>query len=346
MSAVDALGLVPSLNLIFEDELAAQMNRAVVLSKFIQKRPVKGKQVSWVARIGTAVGSAQSDGASISTYNSDSKVPATLPIATYQDSFKLDGRAVAIAANAGCPAELGDLFAEHVMEASERVASAINIDLFAGTGATTDPVTLAGLDSTVLLADTGTYANVSRNTYSQWKSNVLANNSVARPLSFQLMRDMRRTIYTACGLQPDLILSDPIQFENYGLLFGDKRRYVSEVNVGGQVIKLDGGYQALEFDGIPVIQDKDAPAGSMRFLNTREMALRVLPPAALQLRTDAGQMDLTGTREEQFDGGETGIMARIQRLSNDGDFYVFQVIAYLQLQVRRPNSCGILSDLA
>ncbi len=345
MAAVDALGLVPALNLIFEDDLAAQMNRAVVLARLLPKKPVKGKQVSWIARIGTAVGTAESDGASISTYDADTKAPATLPIATYQNSFKMDGRAVATAANSGGPAELEDLFSELVMEAGERVAAKINLDLYSGTGATTDPVTIAGLDSVVLLNDTGTYANISRNTYSQWKSNVLTNSSVTRAVSFQLMRDMRRTIYTASGLKPDLVLCDPIQHEAYGLLFGDKRRYVSEIMVGGEKIELDGGYQVLEFDGIPVIEDKDAPASIMRFLNTKEMALRVLPPAAIQLGTDSGERDLSGTTEEQYSSGQTGIRARIQRLANDGDFYVFQVLCYLQLQVRRPNSCGLLGDL-
>jgi len=347
MAAVAFLDIQTALNTIFEDDLASQINRATVGAKILPKKTVQGKSINWDARLGTAVGTAESDGAVISTYNSDTKAPATLYVATYQDSFKLDGRAVASAANSGGPAALVDLFGEHVMESSERVASKVNIDLYSGTGATTEPITIAGLSTVALLADTGTYANISRNTYSQWKSNVLGNSSVPRPLTIQLMRDMMRTIYIASGHKPDLILADPFQHEQYGLTFGPFRRYIKDsMYVAGDKIELDGGYSVLEFDGIPVIEDKDAVAGEMLFLNTKSVSIRPLPHAAMQLAASSGQLEITGSEEANEGPGNTGLRARIQQLANDGDYMVFQVVVYLQTQVRHPNRCGKLTDLA
>jgi hypothetical protein len=38
-------------------------------------------------------------------------------------------------------------------------------------------------------------------------------------------------------------------------------------------------------------------------------------------------------------------MARLNRLARTGDAYKFQLILYPQLQVERPNSCGVIADL-
>ena len=345
MSAVTFASISAALNQKFEDELASVINRACIGARLISKKSVSGKNVGWVARLGTTTATAESDGASISTYNSDTKAPATLDVGTYQDTFKLDGRAVAGAANSGGPNALVDLFGEHVMESLERIASKINTDLYSGTGATSDPITIAGLNTVALLADTGTYANISRNTYAQWKSNVLSNSSVARPLTVQLMRDMMRTIYVASGFKPNLILCDPFQHEQYGLTFGPFRRYLDTITVNGETIRLDAGYKALEFDGVPVIEDKDAVAGTMDFIDTKTTSWRILPPAPMQARDSQGSVELAGS--ETYDGaGMTGIPARIQELARDGDFRVFQVLTYLQLQVKNPNRSGVLKDLA
>lgn len=345
MSAVDLAAIANSLATIFEDQIAMQINRAVVLTQLLPIKPGDGKNLSWIARVGTATPATAviADGADVTTYNSDTKVPATLDYGTYHDAFSITGKARAAAAAAGNPMELENLYGEEIEESVQRLASAIGVDLYTGDGSTD---TIMGLTATSGPLDTtGTYANISRVTYSQWASNELANGGVPRALTFSLMRQMRRTIYTASGMRPDLIVCDPVTHEKYGELFGADRRYIQDVRLRGEVIKLDGGYQVLEFDGIPVVEDINCPAGKMLFLNTSQLAIRPLPHAPDAINQSPGMIPLHGTPEEQYGPDRGGLMARINPLAVTGDAYKFQLITYPQLQCRRCNAHGAIVDL-
>jgi hypothetical protein len=342
MATVDTAAISSALNQMYEDRIASQINRASVALQVLPVELGKGKNVAWEARVGTAAASAIVDGADVSTFNSDTKLPATLNFATYHDAFGVSGRALSVATNSGGPDELEDLFGEHIAEASERLAAKLNAEVYAGTGGSA-PETLAGLTATALLA-TGTYAGINRATYTQWAANVMANGGVPRALSIALMRQMRRTIYLASGSKPDLILCDPIQHEKYAALLASERRYQQSVNLRGQTIVLDGGFQVLEFDGIPMIEDKDCPSGTMLFLNTRECRIKVLPDAAA--RFGAGSIGIAGTPEEQMGQPSARLAGRVQPLAVSGDMFKFAIFTYLQLMVRRPNANGVLSDLS
>jgi hypothetical protein len=342
MATVDTAAIAAALNQMYEDQLASQINRATVLAQIIPVETAKGKNVAWPVRLGTATASAIEDGANVTVFNSDEKKNAVLDFATYHDAFGVSGRALSAAANSGGPADLADLFDEHIMEASERLASKLNQEMYSGTGGSA-PETIAGLNSVALTA-TGEYGGLDRTTYPQWAATVDANGGTPRALSLDLMRRVRRLIYVASGKKPDIIVCDPFQHEAYGKLMGQQRRYVQEVTVRGQLIKLDGGYQVLEFDGIPVLEDKDAPAGKMFFLNTSQCRIRVLPDAAS--RFGQGSTGLKGTEEEQMGMPAAKLTGRIQPLAVTGDMFKFAVFTYLQLQVRTPNSCGVLADLA
>jgi hypothetical protein len=346
MAAVDLAAIASSLATIFEDKIATSINRSVVLNQVIPVKDGAGKNLSWVARFGTATpaGAVIADGADVSVYNSDTKVPATLQYGTYHDAFSITGKARAAAAVTGNPTELEDLYGEEIEESVTRLAMAIGVDCYTGDGSSD---TIHGLrDSTVAaVGATGTYAGISRVTYSQWQSTVMANGGVARDLTFALMREMRRRIYVASGMKPDLIVCDPVTHENYGQLFGEQRRYVDSVRIRGEKIVLDGGYQVLEFDGVPVIEDNNAPAGEMLFLNSRYISMRPLPHAPDAINQGTGMIPLHGTEEEQFGEGSSGLVARINPLAITGDAYKFQLICYPQLQVRKCNCHGALTDL-
>jgi hypothetical protein len=174
---------------------------------------------------------------------------------------------------------------------------------------------------------------------------VAANGAVGRDLTIGLMRDMRVSIFNRCGERPDLIVCDATQQERYGQLLGPARRYVQDVRVRGASITLDGGYQSLDFDGIPVVADPNCPSGKMLFLNTKHLALRQLPAARMPMGISSAMIRLHGTAEEQLGQTQVGFVARINLLAISGDAYKFQLILYPQLQCRRPNSCGVIADL-
>jgi hypothetical protein len=232
------------------------------------------------------------------------------------------------------------------MESVQRLAMALAVDVNTGTcaaGNINGLLTASGAAPGI--AATGTYATINRATYSQWQATVMANGGVPRALSLDLMREMRRRIYVASGMKPDLIVTDPIQHEAYSKLFGTERRYMQSVNLRGQQIVLDGGFQVLEFDGIPIVEDVSHPAGKMTFLNTRFVELKQLPDVADGVNKSPGMIGLRGTPEEQFGEGVTSWSARIQPLALVGDAAPLALFIYPQVQVRRPNTCGVINDL-
>jgi hypothetical protein len=330
---------------MFEDRIAMCINRATVLPQLLPVSNGTGQNIQWVVRTGTATpsGAVIGDGTNVSVFNSDTKSAAVLQYGIYHDAFGLTGLALAAAAAAGNPMELAALFGEELEESVTRLASAIAVDLY--TGATSGGIVGLVAANGGILA-TGTYAGIVRGSVAQWAGNSLLNGGVARPLTFDLMREMRRTIYVASGLKPDLIVCSPVQHEKYGALFENERRYVQEVQLRGQTIKLDGGYMALEFDGIPVIEDIHCPDDKMLFLNTSQCHLKQLPSAPDAINRAMGSAALHGTVEEQYGVGSARFTTRIQPLAINGDKFQFSQYVYCQLQVKRPQTCGYIGDLA
>jgi hypothetical protein len=159
------------------------------------------------------------------------------------------------------------------------------------------------------------------------------------------MRQMRRTIYTACGMKPDLIVCDPEQHENYAKLMQSERRYVDSVRVRGERIVLDAGFHVLEFDGVPVLEDAKCTAGQMLFLNTQYVHFVSLPPIPGDGVEDAGRLEIKGHGEEQLGEALSGFVARVNRLANAGDYVRYQPIVYPALVNKRCNASGRITDL-
>lgn len=342
MALVDTAAIAASLTTRFEDEIFSSINRATVLMQVLPKGSgTTGKNLSWNAAFGTAVGTARAEGAAVSVFNSDNKAPATLEYGNYDDSFKMTGKVLLAAAAAGNPRQLADLFQEEFMECLHRLAKGIHGDLYVGSGATNF---IHGLLATAgPLSATGIYANINRATFPQWAANVLTNSGVPRALTFGLMRQARLAAYVASGEKPDLIVCDPVTHVNYGQLFKQDRRWVDTIRLRGQQIVLDGGYNMLEFDGIPVIEDVDCTAGNMLFLNTRYLSIRSIPDGA-QAVIGSQRGEVRGTPEEQY-GASGAITAHVNPLSRDGHNYPFQIVCYPQLQAKRCNVLTRLGDL-
>lgn len=351
MPSVDVSRITNALTTVFADRITAQMNRSVVGLQLLPYAEGSGKNMSWdveFSNSGEVSDSTLAEGADVSTYQDDDIAPAVLNWGNYSEAFALTGKARAVAASAGNPSDLVDLFGHKIENAVQRLCKNLGRDIYTGTGATNYIHGMFGgatLTSGAPLSAAGTYANINRATYAAWGANVLSNGGVARPLTFALMRAARREIYEACGMMPDLILVDAQQHEKYGALFGDQRRYVQEITLRGQRIVLDGGYRALEFDGIPVVADVNLPAGTMLFLNSSHIKMRQLRDLNDAVNQSRGTLGLHGSAEEQFGQASTRLTVRINPLAITGDAFKFQLICYPQLQFERCNSHCIITDL-
>lgn len=351
---VDTARIADALPTLLAKQIIATMNRSAPELQLIPYRAHQGKNLQWDAEFRNASESADSsiaEGADVTAFGDDDIVPAVLQFKDYSEAIEVTGKAITTArgaAGAGGASELQDLWGQKMLRAVRRLAKNIGRDFWVGPGTGNRVLGLYGgstLTSGAPLSAAGTYAGIDRGTYADWGGNVLANGGVARALTFDLMRDMRKEIYEACGEMPDLIMCDPTQHEKYGKLFGDQRRYVQEVTIHGQKIVLDGGYRALEFDGIPIIASVNHPAGAITFLNTNVVRLTALDDSPTEANRSPRMVSLQAMPEEQLMSGATPLSARLNPLAVNGDSYPIQMILYPQVQVENPNRCGAIVDL-
>lgn len=326
---------------IFENKIAPQINRASVTLQLLNKIPADGKNVSWVAKVGTAVPTtaAIADGVDVTNYNADSKLAATLEFAHYHDAFAVTGFAQAAARIAGNPAQLANLLDDEANDSTDRLGAAIGTHIFTGTGANDQMLGL--IDGTAGgLLDSGTYAGIDRANYTQFKGNVVdAKNA---PISSAAIRQLLRAIYTNSGKRADALVTTPIIFDQLAESLKAQRRFVQDVSLGRGQIKLDGGFTMLDFDGIPVFADVRLSAGYFCALNTTEHRIRYMPSP-----TSADYMNayVTATPEAQLKMSGTGLMGRVIKLARTGDKDKFGVFVDLQVQSRTPNAGGFIKNI-
>lgn len=330
-----------------EPEVTSQINRACLLTQILPKFVGGTKGMEWDVRTGTGVGAAVADGADAPSVQSDTKTKASLPWARYADTISLTGDLLDIAASSPSPTELLDAFGEELMEASERMAAGIHAHSFTGnTGAS--PNELNGLihSSTGALLSTGTYATINKASVTLFQGNELANGGVTRPLTRKLLSDSMTAMKKTFGVVCDAIVASPGQWQAYGDTQVQTKQHTQEVVMRGQKIMLDGGYQALMLDGVPMFWDKGCPDTDVLFLNTRVVGYKVLPPGGRNAMTSYdGEVSLSGTPEMQLGQRETGLRANLIKLAKTGDKQAFEVISKLLLYVKRPNACAVLRDL-
>ncbi len=158
------------------------------------------------------------------------------------------------------------------------------------------------------IADTGTYAGLDRGTYTWWKSYVNANGGTPRNLSEELIRTVKSTV-EARGGRVSAIYAGSAQWYKYGDLLRAERRQQNPTS-------LTGGYQALDFEGVPLIKVPGYSQTRMDFVNEDLLEYVVL---------------------KDFE-------AKPMAKTKDSD--VIWVTHYSQLVCRNPYRMGSLQDLA
>src|SRR3990167_503497 len=96
--------------------------------------------------------------------------------------------------------------------------------------------------------DTGTYMGISRNTYAEWRAQVVSASS--GDISDSLMQQVFLNAEEQGEGEINLIISSYLQWRRYGLTLSPDRRYTP-------AMKLQGGFTALDFNGKPFVADRD-----------------------------------------------------------------------------------------
>lgn len=157
--------------------------------------------------------------------------------------------------------------------------------------------------------------NLDPATYAWWKANVLANGGTPRAITEALLQTAMDTTETASDGSVKAILTSFGVRRAYQALLTTNRQYMNTMD-------LKGGKKALDYNGLPLIADKDAPTGKLFCLDTDQLKVYQL--------SDIDWM--------QEDGA---VLSRVA----GKDAYGATLYRYLELGCSSRNSQTVLSDI-
>jgi hypothetical protein len=174
---------------------------------------------------------------------------------------------------------------------------------------------------------TATFGEIDRTTGAGafFKANVLSNSGTLRALTTDLMQQAMDQCDIASDETPGAILTNHAIKRRYAALLVADKRYPP----GGD-ITLDGGYKALDFNGVALVADKDA---SLTATPNVLQALYFLSMSSLEMQV------LQDWEWMQKDGA---ILARVA----NKDAYEATLACYMNLSCDRPNANCLLSDIS
>lgn len=182
-----------------------------------------------------------------------------------------------------------------------------------------------GLDGSTSGYEDSYIGRITRNGNDWHKANVVANGATLRSLTIDLMQQAFDLSDIEGATVPGLILTNHALKRQYAKLLYSDKRYT-----GSGEVTLDGGWKALEFNGVPLVADKDA---SLVLTPQALYAMYFLDMSSLEyhILEDWGWMERDGA-----------VLSRV----SDKDEYEATMFSYRQLGVSRSNSNTLLTDLA
>jgi len=148
-----------------------------------------------------------------------------------------------------------------------------------------------------------------------WKANVFANGGVVRNLDLDLMQNAQFEADKKGDGRITLLITTYEIFRKYLALLQAQKRFVN-------TYELDGGWEALDFNRLPVIYDKDAPPGHMWMVDENALAIYRM--------SDIAWIDVDGS---------------VLRRLTDKDAYQATLFLYAELGVSARNRHSVIRDL-
>lgn len=163
--------------------------------------------------------------------------------------------------------QIVDLLKAKIRQAEMSLSERLNNDLINGDGSEE----VYGLDT--IIGTTTTVGGINGTTYSWWNSSV---DSSANTVSFAEMRTTKNTCNNGNGgSNVSLIMTTQTLFED---MFDQlTKTYSYNLPNGKETRRLvDASFQALEFEGVPVVYDEDMTSGELFFINKDNYKLGIL----------------------------------------------------------------------
>lgn len=351
MALENLAAIAAALSQTFQDPLFHQMNREATCLSKLDAKPGRGKNCAWdVEFSGSGAGAdtvAEGSDVADGEMTTDVPVPATLSWGLYRAAFKLSETEVKAAASSlGTPEALVDLLGDRLLLKGAQLASKINSDVFLGDGTDgSGNPTIVGFHGGAC-DDTGTYANINRATYAEWKATVLANGAVPRALTMDLLAQAEEQLFLKCGRSPLWIMTSAGVRRKYGNLFESVRRLSTD---GRGPLSVEAGATDMFYQGAPIYRDKDAPTGKM-IIAAAEPVVEFLPAIGADREGIVKRMQmLTGTNGQGLPGTRataTSIPFEITPLAKTGASIKFSLSVELAMKVVRPNAYVVIEDIS
>ncbi len=319
----------------YRGDIISQVNRRATLLKLLKIVPGGGKNVAWVAKSSGHIAENYSDGADAANFGSDAQDDAILSWALYRAPFHVTKLAMDTAGSSGSPLGNRSLWAQNLKDANATLVDLLEDEAFNGVGTGT---LMTGLD--VAIGDTAnTYATINRATGGNeyWRPTVVDPGTLTA-LTFAQIRSDLGTIGDACGESPDLAVCSTAVFNQVVGLFDSNRRWESVNTARGQ-IKLDNGYEGVQVDNCMFVKARKATANQIYYINTNFTHFETLP--------DSTYPPEVYSMVPADDGyGSVPFGFHYEMLAKAGPSSKAEVLAQMQLVVKRPNSCGVRKNVS
>lgn len=346
MATLARADISAAMSLILMDRMVDQFRRDVPLVHLLTvRRNGRNDALTWNPKFdGRTAGGAYAEGADMTDADFDShdRAKASLPWAAYRAGAKVSGLAMSVSDRgyAGALPDMGDdLFDEELTDGLDKMASDVGADLYGGNPGAAPPE-LAGASLAVDSA-AGVFAGLDSATYPQWLGN--ESTLAAGAMSFSTLRErLIRPVKDATGRKPDFITCPGDIFDDIKDLFEEGADVVQQVRINGVIVEIwkAAGAEAVIIDGVPFIEDRFCPAGTLHSWTASQVEIVQLPskkPRRDPNRVVAAIKALTGVDVEVAD-----IEARMRRsgvivptiewLAQTGDSYKAMIKAYLQVK--------------
>ena len=263
--AVDLNKVAYAMKETFEEPWTESMDRDNFLLQRFGRKTGKGQEVRWkIHYAGNTSAGAYSENDEIPEAGSQAYTEARVPFK--QNWVVVEVTGLVQAATRGGAAYM-DVLANETKEGLEDLKDRLNDQMLATTADGTGR-SIHGMG--FIISDVGVYAGIDRAVNTWWQSYVNDNAGTPRPLTIALMQDvMAEMEKTTRKGKISVILTNRKHWYDYGNLLTPDRRYTASE-------KLDGGFMALDFEGIPVVAVPNLPAGTMYFLDESEWGYYVL----------------------------------------------------------------------
>lgn len=324
----------------YAPRIVSQINRRCATLRTLRiEGPMPGVQTpAWVAKKDGQLAANHSETADAADFGSDAQVGATLPWGLYWAPFHSSDLAMSQGAAAAGPEDNVRLWASNLVDASATLASLINVALHASGNSGT---LIRGF-GTALGADDNTYAGIDRSQSENafWRPSIFAPGS-ATPLSLGVLRNDLGTIKDRSGERPDLAYVSTGVMNIMKGLFDPTRYFIQQITTARspEPIALDNSVQAMRIEGCQFIEEKDAPANSITYVNSNHTVIRVLPKPAPE--------PIMWQNIPANDGfGNIPMAFAYSKLAKTGATEKAIVDSQVQLEVTRPNSGGMRTNIA